>query len=150
MVHAHGCGAGDGMTAYVAGSVPHSHQPGPLAMAAQVLSGSASWRQVTDVAAAAVVVPVGVGMGKERAGSIAVSGAPVVGTTQEDVSRGSKLLPASAAPTKIARDAKKKVSVSFVMLKLWGLCWKVIKFLKYMGRALLMIEYACALSRNGG
>lgn len=116
MVHAHGCGAGDGMTAYFAGSVPHSHQPGPSAMAAQVLSGSASWRQVTDAAPAAVVVPVPMGM--EREGSIAVSGAPVVGTTQEDVSRGSKLLPASVAPTKIARDAKKKVSVSFVMLKL--------------------------------
>lgn len=43
VVQAQGCGAGDGITAYVAGSVPHSHQPGPSAMAAQVLSGSAAW-----------------------------------------------------------------------------------------------------------
>lgn len=43
VVQAQGCGAGDGMTAYVAGSVPHSHQPGPLAMAAQVFWGSAAW-----------------------------------------------------------------------------------------------------------
>ena len=32
VVQAQGCVAGDGMTAYVAGSVPHSHQPGPSAI----------------------------------------------------------------------------------------------------------------------
>ena len=49
------------MMAYVAGSVPHSHQPGPSAMAAQVLSGSAAWKHVTDAAPADVVVGEGAG-----------------------------------------------------------------------------------------
>ena len=55
VVQAQGCGAGDGMMAYVAGSVPHSHQPGPSAIAAQVLSGSAAWKHVTEAAPAIVV-----------------------------------------------------------------------------------------------
>ena len=52
VVQAQGCGAGDGMTAYVAGSLPHSHQPGPSVMAAQVFWGSAAWKHVTDDAPA--------------------------------------------------------------------------------------------------
>ena len=40
------------MVAYVAGSVPHSHQPSPSALAARVLSGSAAWAHVTDATSA--------------------------------------------------------------------------------------------------
>ena len=58
MVQAHGCDAGDGIMAYVAGSVPHSHQPGPSAIAAQVFSGSAAWKQVTAAAPVEVEVEV--------------------------------------------------------------------------------------------
>ena len=113
MVHAHGSVAGDGMRAYFAASVPHPHQPGPSAIAAQAFSGSVSWKQVTDAAAAAVVVLEGMGM--EREGS----GAPVVGP----------------APLKIARDAKKKVAVSFVVLKLGYLCCKVFRDSQIYGRS---------------
>ena len=38
MVQAQGCGAGDGMMAYVASSVPYLHQPGESTIAAQVFS----------------------------------------------------------------------------------------------------------------
>ena len=60
VVQAQGCGAGDGMMAYVAGSVPHSHQPGPSAIAAQVLSGSAAWTHETEAVPEAVVEGAGV------------------------------------------------------------------------------------------
>ena len=52
VVQAQGCGAGDGIMAYVAGSVPHSHQPTSSATAGQVLSGSAAWLHGTDAAPA--------------------------------------------------------------------------------------------------
>ena len=41
VVQAHGSPVG--RTAYVDGELPHSHQPGPSAMAAQVFCGSAAW-----------------------------------------------------------------------------------------------------------
>ena len=66
VVQAQGWGAGDGMMAYVAGSVPHSHQPGPSAIAAQVLSGSAAWKHVTEAVPVAVVG--GAGVVEEGAG----------------------------------------------------------------------------------
>ena len=44
VVQVQGCSAGDSMMVYLAGSVPHSHQPGPWAIAAQVLSESAAWQ----------------------------------------------------------------------------------------------------------
>ena len=82
-----------------------------------------------------------------REASLDVSGAPVVGTMQAEVIRGSRLLAASAAPTKIARAAKRKVSVSFMMLWFEGLCSKVLIF---RSRSILMVEFACALRYNSG
>lgn len=64
MVQAHDCSAGDGMVAYVAGSVPYSHQAGPLAMATQVLSGSAAWVHVTNATGAAPIDMVVKGAGR--------------------------------------------------------------------------------------
>ena len=54
VVQVQGCGAGDSMMVYLTGSVPHSHHPRPSAIAAQVLSESAAWQHVTDVASAEV------------------------------------------------------------------------------------------------
>lgn len=55
MVQAHGCAPGEDMIAYFESS-PQSHQPGPLAMAAQVFRGSAACWHVTAGADAEVGV----------------------------------------------------------------------------------------------
>ena len=47
-------------TGYELGEPPHTHQPGPLAMALQVLSGSAAWEHGTAAAVIAEGDAVGV------------------------------------------------------------------------------------------